>query len=202
MEPIGNVYPPDSYLLARCAPIGFGLGGSAKYTSNLDQAVACGWYSFNTESANNPFGCDGVMLVLNGNSTDFVQIAFAGGVVLRNGRGSRWDEWEYMNPPMIPGTEYRTAEKWNGNPVYTTLVSVGSVNESSVYSKTEFSAHHIVRHSGYAGGNSLPVMRDTFANSSLANVTIAEDGLIDITVYVGPDMIGKDVCVRVWYTKQ
>lgn len=29
-----------------------------------------------------------------------------------------WDEWEYENPPMIAGTEYRTTERYDGRPVY------------------------------------------------------------------------------------
>lgn len=32
------------------------------------------------------------------------------------------NDWEYDNPPMSVGTEYRTTERWNGMPVYTMLV--------------------------------------------------------------------------------
>lgn len=29
-----------------------------------------------------------------------------------------WDEWEWVNPPMELGVEYRTTERYNGKPVY------------------------------------------------------------------------------------
>ena len=40
--------------------------------------------------------------------------------------GGVWGEWEWVNPPMIPGDEYRTTERWMGKPVYTCLVNCGN----------------------------------------------------------------------------
>ena len=34
---------------------------------------------------------------------------------------------EWVNPPMIPGVEYRTTERWNGKPVYATLLDFGAL---------------------------------------------------------------------------
>lgn len=34
-----------------------------------------------------------------------------------------WNPWEYINPPMVAGEEYRTTERYNGKPVYAKLVS-------------------------------------------------------------------------------
>lgn len=33
-----------------------------------------------------------------------------------------WGEWEWINPPMGVGVEYRTTERWNGKPVYKKLI--------------------------------------------------------------------------------
>ena len=41
-----------------------------------------------------------------------------------------WSEWEYENPPMLVGKEYRTTERWNGQPVYTKLIDCGGVVDS------------------------------------------------------------------------
>lgn len=30
-----------------------------------------------------------------------------------------WQPWEWVNPPMVPGVEYRTTKRHNGKPVYT-----------------------------------------------------------------------------------
>lgn len=37
-----------------------------------------------------------------------------------------WYPWEWENPPMIPGVEYRTTERWNnGKSVWTQLIDFG-----------------------------------------------------------------------------
>ena len=40
----------------------------------------------------------------------------------RNSDGA-WTPPEWRNPPMVPGVEYRTTERWNGSPVYRKIVS-------------------------------------------------------------------------------
>ena len=36
-----------------------------------------------------------------------------------------WNSWEWINPPMLLGTEYRTTERYLGKPVYAKLVDLG-----------------------------------------------------------------------------
>ena len=36
-----------------------------------------------------------------------------------------WNPWEWGNPPMQLGTEYRTTERYLGKPVYVKLVALG-----------------------------------------------------------------------------
>lgn len=43
--------------------------------------------------------------------------------------GGVWGEWEYENPPMFLGVEYRTTERHNGKVVYTKLVDTGMLVE-------------------------------------------------------------------------
>jgi hypothetical protein len=38
-----------------------------------------------------------------------------------------WSQWEWVNPPMVLGVEYRTTERWQGKPVYTKLLDLGYV---------------------------------------------------------------------------
>lgn len=38
-----------------------------------------------------------------------------------------WSEWEWENPPMAMGTEYRTTERWQGKVVYTKLIDFGNL---------------------------------------------------------------------------
>lgn len=38
-----------------------------------------------------------------------------------------WGEWEWVNPPMVAGVEYRTTERYNGKPVYIKTVNMGKL---------------------------------------------------------------------------
>lgn len=42
--------------------------------------------------------------------------------------GISWSEWEYDNPPMHEGIEYRTTQRWMGRPVYTKLINLGTLS--------------------------------------------------------------------------
>ena len=42
-----------------------------------------------------------------------------------------WQPWEWINPPMQLGVEYRTAERHNGQPVYAKAISFGKAPNAS-----------------------------------------------------------------------
>lgn len=42
-----------------------------------------------------------------------------------------WQPWEWVNPPMALGVEYRTTERWNGKAVYTKVISFGYMPNAS-----------------------------------------------------------------------
>lgn len=51
-----------------------------------------------------------------------------GDVMLHRGRyGNTWLPWEWVNPPMQLGVEYRTTERFNGNPVYAKTIDCGNM---------------------------------------------------------------------------
>lgn len=43
-----------------------------------------------------------------------------------------WTEWEWENPPMVLGTEYRTTERYKGKPVYATTVNFGALPNATI----------------------------------------------------------------------
>lgn len=43
-----------------------------------------------------------------------------------------WQSWEWVNPPMKPGVEYRTTERVNGKPVYYKMVDCGTYPNNAV----------------------------------------------------------------------
>ena len=46
------------------------------------------------------------------------------------------DVKEWLNPPLIVGTEYRTKERYNGKPVYVKVVNCGAMPAVNTYSIT------------------------------------------------------------------
>lgn len=68
------------------------------------------------------------------------------------------DGVEWINPPMIVGVEYRTTEKFNGNPVYVTVVDYGSLPNTKEGSNNTLSANlNIISMSGFAVGSSYNI---------------------------------------------
>lgn len=116
------------------APSGYGLGTSATYIIDLNNAKENGFYYWNTAAVNAPFISahgGGEMIVLKRNENTAHQIAYDATMVnskcVRQYSGGTWGEWEWVNPPMQLGVEYRTTERWNGAAVYTKLVDCGEM---------------------------------------------------------------------------
>ena len=127
--------------LAGKAPAGYGLGTGGVWPpdDDLNNAVGSGWYIFTTGIANTPYVGYGVVEVIaNNNNGTILQRAHDlihsssgyynyGVSVERVFRDGAWQPWEYINPPMKIGVEYRTTERWNCKPVYTKIVNAGQL---------------------------------------------------------------------------
>ena len=114
------------------APGGYGLGGSGRrvteITDDLNNLVQSGWYDkWGTDTvANCPVQYAGVFVCTRSPST-VTQIVFDygtnyGSILIRRFVGSTWSDWEWVNPPMVSGVEYRTTRKDAGYPVYAKMV--------------------------------------------------------------------------------
>ena len=117
--------------LASKAPAGYGLGDELPtfQVNDLNSATKTGTYRYAPGSANAPTNSGEWMRTESYSSTFKHQTAFVsyvgGNVAERWMMKGVWGEWEWRNPPMTSGVEYRTTERWNGNPVYTALISYG-----------------------------------------------------------------------------
>ena len=62
--------------------------------------------------------------------------------VRRNCYDGTFFSWEWVNPPMKAGVEYRTTERYNGKPIYTKLANLGTIAKDSCvaikYSEDEY----------------------------------------------------------------
>lgn len=122
--------------LSNKAPAGYGLGAAAAPVTDLNQAVLSGWYSCAGSSNGPSSNFYGWLLVSSrtgaggmirqdawnalGQPDHFVRYAVDG----------VWTPWEYVNPPMKIGVEYRTTERYSGKPVYAKAVNIGKLFSS------------------------------------------------------------------------
>lgn len=122
------------------APAGYGLGNVLAATmpgGDLNNAISNGWFIVSESSLNRPSAVKyGVLSVASrkngethqtlygvGNTTDFI---FDGTVLRRylTHKGT-WSAWEWENPPMELGKEYRTTERFEGKSVYAKRIKYG-----------------------------------------------------------------------------
>ena len=112
------------------APAGYGLGETSAKANNWNAGY---WNMFARSNQNSPDGkwWYGLVCREQTNTGTTTEIAFsvdAGSTVLEARRsrnaGSNWGEWEYVNPPMLDGVEYRTTERYNGKAVYAKLTEI------------------------------------------------------------------------------
>lgn len=121
------------------APAGYGLGEtSGKYCTDCNTATEVGFYALSgADCINYPSKVTNIqygrMRVERRINYVFQEVQFSEYIARRQSSdgGASWSEWEYENPPMIPGEEYRTTERRNGKAVYTMLIDVGEMPSSS-----------------------------------------------------------------------
>lgn len=132
-----NIFPLTLLECVRGAeslnPGRFGLGanGSAIPGNDLNNAILGGFYVFSSAVQNIPSFKSGKVLVMPYTSLQYyTQIAFAAltsEIAVRFCNGGNWGPWEYLNPLLSLGVEYRTVERYNGKPVYVKAINFGAL---------------------------------------------------------------------------
>lgn len=127
------------------APSGYGLGeshGGPIPGDDFNNAIQNGWYSCKGSEANGPDLGNaqytvGAILFVKSNRMDYTKeqtlhLGTSGqqGLTLRryyHNALKKWYPWEWVNPPLQPGKEYRTTERWGDayTPVYIKRISCG-----------------------------------------------------------------------------
>ena len=131
--------------LAKKAPAGYGLGTGAVPIDDYNNAVNNGWYRGGTNYPSKINYANYGMIRVDSVGQIKFQTFYAGDtggamtapfMAIRKSidSGATWSEWEYVNPPMIFGVEYRTTERYMGKPVYVQLVSFGALPNATLKS--------------------------------------------------------------------
>lgn len=204
-------------LLAGKAPAGYGLGENPVWGVDADLCVLSGWYVI---GSNVPKPGAWVMRV-DAAPNSVYQTAYARKtnsgvpdyVICRRYKAAGSDifsTWEYVNPPMLLGEEYRTTERYLGKPVYVKLLDCGLLVKGTLTYPHGISDIDVcVRYSGvaststgvFSGKGALPSFTTPSALNSEWNIFVQNFGTTNIDIYNGGGLTGCPVYVTVWYTK-
>lgn len=187
------------------APAGYGLGEVMEFSSieNIDNLYLSGNYRFFVDGG---FSVAGVnlwsfyMRVDGYDENNCTQTIYCGGTgagVIRRTKYSTWGEWEWENPPMVLGVEYRTTERCNGKAVYAVRLDLGTFGAGIHTVDTGISATSVVRTSN------MPVLFDDpiFNQNYMINVDTYTHGILNCRVVIGELNTAVNVINTLWYTK-
>lgn len=125
----GSVMPEKGDYTAAdvgAAPDGYGLGTKCTNVESLDTINVNGWYAFIGDIAPDNAGWWVAFYTMSGSMGNL--LAFKNGFIAQKKKYyDTWGDWEWLNPPMQIGVEYRTTERFNGKPVYAQLVNCGAL---------------------------------------------------------------------------
>lgn len=119
------------------APDGYGLGAAVVLltaSNDLDNVSGNGWYRWSFPvPANTPSlisvesGAAYCSMFVVNNTQFVISINDRNNVAMRTNNNEGWTPWEYVNPALKLGVEYRTTERYLGKPVYCKLVNFGAL---------------------------------------------------------------------------
>ena len=210
---------------ANKAPGGFGLGsGVGQAILDANEATLGGFYYWGANAKNIPFRYGAMVVIPRSSNTAkpcVTQIASEelGGtspqasIAVRkstdNSDGS-WGPWEWINPPMELGVEYRTTERYLGEPIYVKVVNCGVLPSGATLTvKHEIAnvgmiveAKAIASNStaGYNGRAPFPQVYNNSLTNGWTNYLVAATSK-EILIYCGGGLAGCSVYVTMRYTK-
>ena len=100
------------------------------FVTDLDDAKVNGWFYCGDGTLHVPplihNSAYAAGFVISRSYQDFTQFVVVGSAsthettlaAMRSYANGTYGEWEYINPPMLAGVEYRTTERYNGKAVY------------------------------------------------------------------------------------
>lgn len=198
------------------APGGYGIGETPKYIADANDAVKNGRYAVDKSTLNLPGPIGDLwnytyLDVYTGNRPDvYIKQTMTSPYqgwhqceitrCFYDARGG-WQPWEWVNPPMLLDTEYRTTERYQGKPVYTKTVDCGSCPASG-YKDIEYGTAGIVlpiRCEGtwsYSGRSTIP-----FESTDADQLHIGALGNIIRVKTGGKDFSSYKCTATVYYTK-
>lgn len=199
------------------APGGFGLGDIGKLLTpedNLDEVKTNGWYRW--ERSAPPKGTlpsaigqpmDATLIRVWGNgavcyqeSINITDETGHGCLCARTIYASIIYPWEWVNPLMQIGVEYRTTERFCGKPVYYKIVDCGQIADNKQVEHGIVNMRDCISFQGLRGGMPMP----SISNNNLSDpwsFYVADVSRTKITLACGTSAAGGNCHVMLKYTK-
>lgn len=111
-----------------------------------------------------------------------------------------WQPWEWVNPPMQTGVEYRTTERFWGRPVYYKIVDCGQIADNKQVEHGIANMRDCISFQGLRGGLPMP----SISNNNLSDpwsYYVADVSSTKITLACGTSAAGGNCHVMLKYTK-
>lgn len=176
------------------APDGFGLGTyTGPLVTDCDNAKMNGWYYCDKSTAHTPDSNYNWHIHVTALGNDIcMQDAWTitnTNAYLHRRRlvyidtATQNNPWEWVNPPMHLGTEYRTTERYLGKPVYCKLVDFGALpNKTQKYiAHGAENVDYVIQCYGHNSTyNSMPVQNVTSMFANRANIYITTDADLSV----------------------
>lgn len=217
--------------IAHSAPGGFGLGGASKLLSaadDLNNIRITGWYvwAYTSPPQNAPdnnwgkYGCSMYVVATEPNgyaiqtvydlSDDITHGCAIQRTICPSTSGNIYYPWEWINPPMLLGTEYRTTERYLGKLVYVKTINMGNLPGNAV-KQARFQSNNVVDKIVSVTGQcttdsgvnlSLPCHAGSGPNwNTVVLIDATGAGAAQIVTFA-EDLAGyTDACITVKYTK-
>lgn len=111
-----------------------------------------------------------------------------------------WDEWEFENPYMQVGKEYRTTERYLGAPIYSQIVAYGSLPNATI-KRVEHNIENIDRiiDIKLVSTKDAPYSPSIIGQSTIAGYSAGPN---NITIETSSDMSNYEINVWMKYTKE
>lgn len=116
--------------------------------------------------------------------------------------GGVWTPFEWVNPPMVNGVEYRTTERWQGKAVYTKLIDCGKMpNNTQVAIPHGISMDKVIRHCGYGGTSTIPYSTTVWTPTATTHSVDVAVSTYAIYIRTNYDASAESAMIQLWYTK-
>lgn len=111
-----------------------------------------------------------------------------------------WDPFEWVNPPVELGVEYRTTERYWGKPVYVKLVDCGNIADNKKVAHGISNMKTCLFFMGVKAGESLTQIYNHSLSDAWTSYVVAVDRT-NIILACGSSAVGTNCQVTLKYTK-